>query len=68
MTTLSIPDISDEERRTRLYSGQVLVYSASSRREAPNVGSGCTGTSLRDFLRARDFERIAQDLALTYKD
>ena len=59
MTTLSIPDISDEERRTRLYSGQVL---------APNVGSGCTGTSLRDFLRARDFERIAEDLALTYKD
>ncbi len=28
-TVLFNPDISDEERRTRLYGGQVLVYSAS---------------------------------------
>ena len=28
-TVLSNPDITDDERRTRLYSGQVLVYSAS---------------------------------------
>jgi hypothetical protein len=28
-TVLFNPDITDEERRTRLYSGQVLVYSAS---------------------------------------
>ncbi|MCX5041718.1 hypothetical protein OG921_00750 [Aldersonia sp. NBC_00410] len=38
-----------------------------SRTEAPNVDSECTGTSLRDFLRARDFERIAEDVALTYE-
>jgi len=38
-----------------------------SRREAPNVDSECTGTTLRDFLRARDFERIAEDVALTYE-
>ena len=25
-----------------------------------------TGTSLRDFLRTRDFKRIAEDVALTY--
>ena len=28
-TVLSNPDITDDERRARLYSGQVLVYSAS---------------------------------------
>ena len=28
-TVLSNPDITDDERRTRLYSGQVLVYPAS---------------------------------------
>ena len=38
-----------------------------SRREAPNFDSECTGTSLRDFLRARDFERIAEDVALAYE-
>jgi hypothetical protein len=37
------------------------------RREAPNVDSECTGTSLRDFLRARDFEPIADDVALSYE-
>jgi hypothetical protein len=37
------------------------------RRGAPNVDSECTGTSLRDFLRARDFERIAEDVALNYE-
>jgi hypothetical protein len=37
------------------------------RREAPNVDSECTGTSLRDFLRGRDFERIAEDIALGYE-
>ena len=36
-------------------------------REAPNVDSECTGTSLRDFLRARDFEPIAEDVALSYE-
>jgi hypothetical protein len=37
------------------------------RQEAPNVDSECTGTSLRDFLRARDFERIAEEVVLTYE-
>lgn len=37
------------------------------RREAPNIDSECTGTSLRDFLRGSDFERIAEDVALAYE-
>jgi hypothetical protein len=36
--------------------------------EAPNFDSECTGTSLRDFLRTSDFERMPEDVALTYED
>ncbi|MFF2107806.1 phytanoyl-CoA dioxygenase family protein [Rhodococcus koreensis] len=39
-----------------------------NRRGAPNVDSECTGTSLRDFLRTRNFEQIAEDVAQTYED
>ncbi|WP_420749497.1 hypothetical protein [Rhodococcus sp. O3] len=38
------------------------------RREAPNIDSACTGTSLRDFLRIRDFERVDNDIARAYED
>ena len=38
-----------------------------ARREAPNVDSECTGTSMRDFMRARDCERIDEDVALRYE-
>ena len=33
----------------------VNIGDVRTRREAPNVDSECTGTSLRDFLRVRDF-------------
>ena len=42
----------------------VKIDDVLARREAPNADSECAGTSLRDFLRARDFERIAEDVAL----
>jgi hypothetical protein len=45
----------------------VNVDDVVARREAPNVDSECTGTSLRDFLRACDFERIAEATALAYE-
>jgi hypothetical protein len=45
----------------------VDIDDVRSRREAPNFDSECTGTSLRDFLRARDFDRITEDVALTYE-
>jgi hypothetical protein len=44
----------------------VNIDDVKSRREAPNFDSQCTGTSLRDFLRANDFERIDEDVALAY--
>ena len=38
----------------------VNIGDVRSRREAPNVDSECTGTSLRDFLRVRDLEQDAR--------
>jgi hypothetical protein len=45
----------------------INIDDVMSRTEAPNVDSECTGTSLRDFLRASDFERISEDVALAYE-
>ena len=33
---------------------------------APNIDSECTGTSLRDFLRASDLSSMAEDVVLAY--
>ena len=33
---------------------------------APNIDSACTGTSLRDFMRARDLERMPEEVAALY--
>jgi hypothetical protein len=46
----------------------VNIDDVITRTEAPNFDSQCTGTSLRDFLRVRDFEPIAEDVALTYEE
>lgn len=35
---------------------------------APNVDSHPKGTSLRDFMRARDLQRMPEEIALTYDD
>ncbi|MGH3641006.1 MAG: hypothetical protein ACRDUX_18455 [Mycobacterium sp.] len=45
----------------------VNIQDVRTRVEAPNFDSECTGTSLRDFLRTSDFERIAEDVALSYE-
>jgi hypothetical protein len=45
----------------------VNIDDVITRTEATNFDSECTGTSLRDFLRARDFEPIAEDVALRYE-
>lgn len=35
---------------------------------AANVDSECTGTTMRDYLRGTDLERIPEDLCLSYED
>lgn len=37
-----------------------------SRTGAPNLDSNCTGTSLRDFMRATDLSRLPDDLVAEY--
>jgi len=38
------------------------------RRGAPNADSACTGTTMRDYLRATDLERLPEDLVRLYDD
>ena len=38
-----------------------------ARREAPNVDSECTGTTLRDFLRGSDLQPIDEEIVLAYE-
>jgi hypothetical protein len=44
----------------------VHLDDVSAKRGAPNVDSECTGTTLRDFLRATDWERMPEPLATLY--
>jgi hypothetical protein len=37
-------------------------------RGAPNVDSDCTGTTIRDYLRAKDFGRLPDDIVELYDD
>lgn len=45
----------------------INLADVASGTEARNVDSECTGTSMRDFLRADDFERVAEEVALDYE-
>ncbi|MDT5007064.1 MAG: hypothetical protein QOJ24_4240 [Mycobacterium sp.] len=45
----------------------VNIGDVRTRREATNVDSECTGTSLRDFLRVQDLDRMPEDVALDYE-
>jgi hypothetical protein len=40
----------------------------ASKMGSPNIDSACTGTSLRDFLRASDFDPMPEELAALYND
>jgi hypothetical protein len=42
----------------------VHIEDVRAHRGAPNVDARCTGTTLRDFVRASDLERLPEDLAL----
>lgn len=37
-------------------------------RGAPNIDSRCTGTTMRDYLRASDLQHIPEDIIKTYDD
>lgn len=45
----------------------VNVADIAAKRGAPNIDSECTGTALRDFLRASDLTRIPEELVLPHE-
>jgi len=44
----------------------VNIDDVVSKTGAPNLDTACTGTTLRDFLRGSDFERMPDEIALLY--
>jgi hypothetical protein len=40
----------------------------TARRGAANVDSRCTGTTMRDYLRASDLERLPEEVMKMYDD
>jgi hypothetical protein len=46
----------------------VHVDDVREKRGAPNVDSACTGTTMRDYLRATDLERLPDQLIRLYDD
>lgn len=41
---------------------------AAARRGAPNLDSRCTGTTMRDYLRASDLTRLPDEITALYDD
>lgn len=46
----------------------VNLDDAANRHGAPNVDSACTGTTMRDYLRATDLSHIPEDIIRMYDD
>lgn len=46
----------------------VHLDSVVAKRGAPNIDSACTGTTMRDYLRATDLSRIPYDIVSLYDD
>lgn len=46
----------------------VNLGDVSARRGAPKVDEACTGTTMRDYLRATDFSHIPEELVALYDD
>ncbi|MGH3330020.1 MAG: hypothetical protein ACRDPJ_01835 [Nocardioidaceae bacterium] len=63
----SVPNASG---RTRISVDFRTVHRADveARRGAPNVDSHCTGTTMRDYLRVSDLERLPADVIAPYDE
>jgi hypothetical protein len=45
----------------------VHLDDVAAKKGAPNIDSACTGTALRDFVRASDLSRIPEELVVPYE-
>jgi hypothetical protein len=66
VNTSTVPNTSGRTRFSIDFR-TVHVDDVVARREAHNVDSECTGTTLRDFLRGTDLQRIDEEVALAYE-
>ena len=46
----------------------VHMDDVAGRRRAPNLGSRCTGTTMRDYQRASDLQHLPEDVVQIYDD
>jgi hypothetical protein len=63
----TVPNVSGKTRFSIDFR-TVHLDDVLAKRGAPNIDSACTGTSVRDFLRAADFRRIPEEAAALYDD
>jgi hypothetical protein len=61
------PNLTDETRYSIDFR-TVHLDDAARRRGAPNVDSRCTGTTMRDYLRASDFSHLPDEVIALYDD
>jgi hypothetical protein len=63
----SVPNISDVTRFSIDFR-TVHLDDVIAKRGAPNIDAKCTGTVMRDYLRAADFSRMAEEVVALYDD
>lgn len=57
---------SSEKTRFSIDFRSVNLDDVKAKAGAPNIDADCTGTTLRDFLRGSDFERLPEEIASIY--
>jgi hypothetical protein len=63
----SVPNTSGQTRFSIDFR-TVHLDDVTAKRGAPNIDSACTGTTLRDFLRATDFAHMPEEVLSLYND
>lgn len=63
----TIPNATDMARYSIDFR-TVHLDDVIAHRGAPNIDSRCTGTTMRDYLRASDLQHIPEDIIKTYDD
>lgn len=63
----SVPNVSGKTRFSIDFR-TIHLDDAAAKRGAPNIDANCTGTSLRDFLKATDYSRVPDAVIELYND
>jgi hypothetical protein len=63
----SVPNVSDKTRFSIDFR-TVHLDDVVNKRGAKNLDAKCTGTTMRDYLRATDFSHLPDDIVALYDD